>query len=98
MGVSDISVNSIEKGKLFSSCFDGNIYNFNYEKLVLETILKGHTAGVWTLDHSKNEGLLISGGNDNTINLWDTKTNRLIESLNEHDQAVFENLNKHIDL
>ena len=78
----------MEKGKFFSSSFDGNINNYDFEKQVLETVFKGHTAGVWTLDHSKTEDLLISGGNDNAINLWDTKTNKLIDTLKEHDEVV----------
>lgn len=43
---------------------------------------------MWTLDHSKKEDLLISGGNDNLINLWDTKTNKLIETLKDHNEVV----------
>jgi len=88
LGVSDIAINHLQKNNLFSASFDHIINSYDYQKCKLLGSLKGHTQGVWTLDHSKKESLLLSGANDNKLILWDTKSNKAINTLEEHDEVV----------
>ncbi len=46
--------------------------------------LEGHTAPIRTVDFSPNGRLIISGGHDNTVKLWDFGTGHLVKSLRGH--------------
>lgn len=87
--MADIAINHLNKNSFFSASYDNNINSYDYQKCKLLGSLKGHSHGVWTLDHSKTENLLLSGSNDNSIILWDTKSNKPINSLKEHDEVVW---------
>ncbi len=50
--------------------------------------LEGHTAGVRAVGFSHNGKLLVSGGNDNTVRVWDVATRRLLKTLRGHAGRV----------
>jgi WD40 repeat protein len=46
--------------------------------------LQGHTGAVWTVAISPNGRFLASGGDDQTIRLWDLQTGHCLHILGEH--------------
>jgi len=54
------------------------------------TALAGHTAAVRSVQFSPDGGLLISGGNDNTVKIWDADSGRLQKNLRGHGGRVLQ--------
>src|SRR5262249_60006482 len=50
--------------------------------------LKGHTAEVWTLAFSPKGGTLVSGGQDNSVIVWDPQAGQLRQVLQGHKEAI----------
>ena len=53
-----------------------------------DDILEGHTVGLLSVVFSPSGDMIASGSGDNTVKLWDTRTGRLIHSLEGHTSAV----------
>jgi WD40 repeat protein len=53
-----------------------------------EGALEGHTAGIRSLQFSPDGSLLVSGGYDNTVRVWDTTTRTLLKTLRGHAGRV----------
>ena len=51
-------------------------------------VLEGHLAGVRYVRFSPNGKLLVSGGNDNTVRVWDVATRQLLKTLRGHGGRV----------
>lgn len=51
-------------------------------------VLAGHSAAVRSIRFSKDGKLLLSGGNDNTVRLWDVASHKLIKTLRGHAGQV----------
>ena len=49
----------------------------------------GHSRGVQSLKVSNNGASVLSGGEDNTVKLWDSKTGRIKKTLKGHSGIVF---------
>ena len=49
----------------------------------------GHSRGVQSLKVSNNGTSVLSGGEDNTVKLWDSKTGRIKKTLKGHSGIVF---------
>ena len=52
--------------------------------------LKAHTKGVWTCDFHPTKNELVSGGNDNTVILWDVSSAKPIKTLSGHSNAIYD--------
>ncbi|MAQ88377.1 MAG: hypothetical protein CMM03_00815 [Rhodopirellula sp.] len=50
--------------------------------------LNGHSNGITSLVYLKSQDLLVSGGLDNSIRVWDAGQGTLIRSLNQHTHPV----------
>jgi hypothetical protein len=50
--------------------------------------LEGHTAGVRTVRFSSDGKLLVSGGNDNNVCVWDVATHQMVKKLRGHASRV----------
>lgn len=50
--------------------------------------LTGHTAAVRSVRFSEDGNRIVSGGNDNTVRLWDTASGRLLKVLRGHGGRV----------
>ena len=50
--------------------------------------LTGHTDAILALDFSPNGKLLVSGGSDKTVRLWETETGKLRRTREEHTAPV----------
>jgi WD40 repeat protein/serine/threonine protein kinase len=51
-------------------------------------VLEGHAAGVRTLHYSADGKLLLSGGHDNTVRVWDVATHKPLKILRGHAGRV----------
>jgi WD40 repeat protein len=88
--VSDLSINR-PKGELATVSFDCSINIYSLDKFKLSKSLKAHTKGVWCCEYSLKDDLFLSGGNDNTIILWDTKTYKPVKEVsNLHDATIYD--------
>lgn len=87
-------------GWVLGTCFsvDGNFLGAaSWDKMVrlwepntgsLLNTLRGHKAGVWSLDfHSERGNVLCSGSADGTIRLWDARSNKCAAVLGEEVQT-----------
>jgi len=68
---------------------------FNLDNLLLkknvqieQRILSGHSAPVQTVTYSRDGKLLITGGRDNAVKIWETKNGKSIKTFRGHDSAV----------
>ncbi len=61
------------------------VYSTESRELINE-FKNGHTGQIMTIDISKDSSLLVSGGKDSTIVVWDFAANRILHSL--HYQKV----------
>jgi WD40 repeat protein len=51
-------------------------------------VLQGHTGAIWTVAISSDGQTLASGGDDQTIRLWDLQTGDCLHILDEHSDWV----------
>lgn len=51
-------------------------------------VLQGHTGAVWTVAICSNGQTLASGGDDQTIRLWELQTGKCLHVLDEHSGWV----------
>jgi len=51
--------------------------------------LKGHTDGIYGISFSPDGNMIVSGGKDNTVKVWDTKSGALIETISGHEGWVW---------
>ncbi len=69
--------------------FDYEIYRTGREPAPAAfEALEGHTEGVSCLQFSPNGKLLASGGNDNTVCVWDVEKRKLLKTLRGHAGRV----------
>ncbi len=68
---------------------------FNLDNLLLkktvqidQRVLSGHSAPVQAVTYSRDGKLLISGGRDNAVKIWDLKNGKSIKTFRGHDSAV----------
>ena len=62
-----------------SSEYTINIYDLNLYKDIFT--LRGHTHYVQSIEFSRDDTMLVSGGNDKIIKIWDTATGFLIRNI-----------------
>lgn len=63
------------------------IFNTGTSEL-LNTFTKGHSKQIMTLDISKDSSLLVSGGKDSTIVLWDYANRNILKRLSYHKGII----------
>ncbi len=64
-----------------------NIYETSTQKLLC-TLSGGHTKDILSLDISPDSTMLVSGGKDSLIILWNIKTQKIIQKLDYHKGVV----------
>ena len=65
----------------------GNVFADEF-KISKPFVQLGHTSNVRSVDITENSKYAISGGDDNTLKLWDINTGRLIRTLSGHGVDV----------
>jgi WD40 repeat protein len=57
-----------------------------FSKVNMDSIktLSGHTSNVSSVDISQDGNIIVTGSNDNTAIIWDTKSNKVIHTLSGH--------------
>lgn len=58
-------------GNVVVGTSDGNLYVFDTEAAAIKQMIKVHNGAVYTLRVSANGKLLLSGGRDSTVRIWD---------------------------
>src|SRR2546427_372727 len=48
----------------------------------------GHAGAVWSVAFSPGGGTLATGGEDQTLRLWDARTNRPLATFQGHDNGI----------
>jgi WD40 repeat protein/uncharacterized caspase-like protein len=51
-------------------------------------VFEGHQGGVNSIVLSKNGKFLVSGGEDKTVKIWDTKTKKIVATLKGHTDSI----------
>ncbi|PVU86909.1 hypothetical protein BB559_006336 [Furculomyces boomerangus] len=64
--------------KLASGAEDGSVRLYNLNTNQCEAVLNGHVSVIREISFSGDNKYIISGGRDSVINLWDTKTKKLV--------------------
>lgn len=69
------SLCELKDNKIASASLDTyiKIWKYDFDKIKLSKVIKGHNGSIWKLFISK-EQLLFSSSEDNTIKIWETKT------------------------
>ena len=66
---------------------------FEYGTLLRKTLindLKGHSAGVWSVDFHPKSSTLCTASEDGTVKVWDARTSRAVRTLSGgHSQGVY---------
>lgn len=89
-GISDLSQNKLQPNELCTVSFDTTIKIYDLDKMINYKTLNGHSKGVWTCDYSSTDPMLLTGGNDNKIILWDTKSYKPINEIDFHSEVVYD--------
>jgi WD40 repeat protein len=75
----------------FSGSFDGTIKVWNWRRVEDNDLLRtlsGHSGGVHAVAIAPDGQTLISGGQDNTIKIWNLETGELRRTLTAHSGRV----------
>ena len=82
-----IAVNT-ETNRLVVGCGEGNIYSISIPELEVVNTIKAHQGSVYALNFESNN-VLLSGGKDAHLNLWDFNTLTNIKSIPAHNFAIY---------
>jgi WD40 repeat protein len=78
-----------DKGEVLGIADNTAIKAYSVEENVLLNEFKGgHKAQILSIDISKDSTLLISGGKDSLINIWDFSTSQILKSLRYHQGII----------
>lgn len=87
--VMDIKFNPHEEGLFASASLDGSIKLWNIKSSNSNGTLKGHKSGVNAIDYySGDRPLLLSGGDDYQIIIWDLSSKSILRKLKQHENNV----------
>lgn len=89
-GLSDFSVDFKNDNHVYVTSFDSTISLYDIKSTKSVAILKGHSKGVWTCSTNPHSNLLVSGGNDNVIFVWDINSHKPIDQIHEHNEVVYD--------
>ena len=71
------------------ACASGNMIQlWDPSTLTLKMTLAGHTDTIWTLAFSPDGTLLVTGGDDGRVILWDMASQRELKKLTKQERAV----------
>ena len=89
-----------EKGIVYDFCFSKNgtvifipeensinVYNTETQKLI-KSFSGGHSRSILSIDISPDSTLMVTGGKDSLITVWDLNTNQIIKKLDYHKGVV----------
>ncbi|GFY54497.1 THO complex subunit 6 homolog [Trichonephila inaurata madagascariensis] len=77
------------EGILFAGCGDNKIYCLNIEKQSLLFVLEGHTDYIHCIDLGKNSQECVSGSEDGTVRVWDSrKSGNAVHVLEPHKHQI----------
>ena len=89
-GVSDFCQSIIDPSEVSTVSFDKTIKVYDIESMKIKRSLEEHNAGVWTIDYSYSTSCFLTGGNDNQIILWDSRSQKSIAKNNYHTNTVYD--------
>lgn len=87
-GVSDFCQNKQKPNELASVSFDATVKIYDLDKMEIINNLTNHKKGVWTCDFTNN--YMLTGGNDNSIIIWDSMNYKPISTLNIHEEVIYD--------
>jgi WD40 repeat protein len=90
LGVADFSQNNLQPSEVTTVSFDQSIRVYDIEKMKNIKTFEEHTAGVWTIDYANKSELFLTGGNDNQIILWDSKSHKPVSRNSHHSNTVYD--------
>ncbi len=85
-----------EDGKLLCfGSYNGKIYVYGLKSKNLFAVLGSHgdngkSSLVYSSNFDSNSGIIVSGGGDQTVRLWDTARQSLLKVMNNHKSQVWE--------
>jgi len=77
------------KAVIAVGCYRGSIIILDGITGSRKAVLSGHTIGVTSVTFSSDGKLLVSGGGDKTVKLWDVQTGGVVKTFHGHTKDVF---------
>jgi len=90
LAISDVCQNKTKLNEISSVSYDSTVKVYDIEKMTLINTLSKHTKGIWTCDYSNAGSLFLTGGNDNSIILWDSNSYETLSLINKHEEVVYD--------
>ena len=89
--VMDVKIHPRDEGVFASASLDGTIKLWNVAGSSSNGTLKGHKSGVNCLEFSKGDrSLLISGGDDFAVLVWDLSSRTILQRIEKHEGNVID--------
>ena len=87
----DLKFNPKEEGVFASASLDSTIKLWNIKSNSSNGTLWGHKSGVNCISYFEGDkSLLLSGGDDNMVIVWDVNTRFIITKLKNHEENVID--------
>jgi WD40 repeat protein len=72
------------------ACGDGNVHIFGLGELEEKLVFKAHDLSANIVRYSPNGNILLTGGRDAYLNIWDAKSYTPIKSIPAHNFAIYD--------
>lgn len=96
--LSDFTAECIDRLTEMASPYFERLWSARRESAVLVRVLDGHDGSVNTLAITTDEQILISGGSDGVLSIWDLSTGRLNRKIEPSSQGRFDRFGRNMTL
>ena len=62
----------------------------SYQPIKMQTCLQGHQGDVTALTSTQDGSLIISGGRDHSIRVWNTQTGKFLYNIESNETPLYE--------